>query len=61
MVCKYARMLRARATLKRAPRSCENNILWRGHFNATGAETAANLSINGGTGTRRSVLNNFGC
>ena len=30
--------------------SCENNILWRGHFNATGEETAANLSINGGTG-----------
>ncbi|PIL34819.1 hypothetical protein GSI_02606 [Ganoderma sinense ZZ0214-1] len=34
---------------------CENNILWRGHFDATGAETAANLSINGGTGMDSSV------
>ncbi|TFK90371.1 glycoside hydrolase family 35 protein [Polyporus arcularius HHB13444] len=34
---------------------CENNILWRGHFNATGEETAANLSINGGTGHAASV------
>ncbi|KAI0738818.1 glycoside hydrolase superfamily [Daedaleopsis nitida] len=34
---------------------CENNILWRGHFNATGAETAANLSINGGTAFAASV------
>ncbi len=29
--------------------SSENNILWLGHFSATGGETAANLSISGGT------------
>ncbi|KAI0747487.1 glycoside hydrolase superfamily [Fomes fomentarius] len=34
---------------------CENNIIWRGHFNATGSETAANLSINGGTAFAASV------
>ena len=28
--------------------SCENNVLWRGHFNATGSETAVNLTIYGG-------------
>ncbi len=28
--------------------SCENIVLWRGHFNATGSETAANLTIYGG-------------
>ncbi|KAE9399468.1 glycoside hydrolase family 35 protein [Gymnopus androsaceus JB14] len=27
---------------------CENIVLWRGHFNATGAEASVNLSINGG-------------
>ena len=30
--------------------SCENIVLWRGHFNATGRETSVNLSINGGEG-----------
>lgn len=30
--------------------SCENIVLWRGHFNATGAEKMMNLSINGGEG-----------
>ena len=30
--------------------SCENIVLWRGHFNATGSETSANLTINGGEG-----------
>ena len=30
--------------------SCENVVLWRGHFNATGQETSVNLSINGGEG-----------
>lgn len=30
--------------------SCENIVLWRGHFNATGSEKSVNLSINGGTG-----------
>ena len=32
------------------PLSCENVVLWRGHFNATGLETSVNLSINGGEG-----------
>jgi hypothetical protein len=31
-------------------RSCENTVLWRGHFIATGNEKSVNLSINGGTG-----------
>lgn len=31
--------------------SCENVVLWRGHFNATGAERSVNLSINGGEGS----------
>ena len=30
--------------------SCENIVLWRGHFNATGDEKSVNLSINGGEG-----------
>jgi hypothetical protein len=30
--------------------SCENIVLWRGHFNSTGQETSVNLSINGGEG-----------
>ena len=30
--------------------SCENIVLWRGHFNATGAETSVNFSITGGSG-----------
>lgn len=30
--------------------SCENAVLWRGHFNASGQEKSVNLSINGGTG-----------
>ena len=30
--------------------SCENVVLWRGHFEATGAERSVNLSINGGQG-----------
>ncbi|KAI0350174.1 hypothetical protein OH77DRAFT_1593752 [Trametes cingulata] len=34
---------------------CENNIFWRGHFNATGTETGANLTINGGTAFAASV------
>jgi len=33
--------------------SCENIVLWRGHFNATGLETSVNLSINGGEGNFR--------
>ncbi|KAI0775604.1 glycoside hydrolase superfamily [Trametes elegans] len=34
---------------------CANNILWRGHFNASGSETGANLTINGGTAFAASV------
>ncbi|KAJ7583566.1 glycoside hydrolase family 35 protein [Mycena floridula] len=38
---------------------CENIVLWRGHFNATGAEKSVNLSINGGEAFAASVwLNN---
>ncbi|RPD56740.1 hypothetical protein L226DRAFT_468186 [Lentinus tigrinus ALCF2SS1-7] len=35
--------------------SCENTVLWRGHFNATGAETSVNLTIYGGTSFASSV------
>ncbi|KAI0059604.1 glycoside hydrolase family 35 protein [Artomyces pyxidatus] len=34
---------------------CENVVLWRGHFNATGLEKSANLSINGGEAFAASV------
>ncbi|KAF7977182.1 hypothetical protein HWV62_4417, partial [Athelia sp. TMB] len=34
---------------------CENHVLWRGHFNATGAEKTLNLSINGGEAFAASV------
>ncbi|TFK34230.1 glycoside hydrolase family 35 protein [Crucibulum laeve] len=38
---------------------CENTVLWRGHFMATGAEKSVNLSINGGEAFAASVwLNN---
>ncbi|KAL4259131.1 glycosyl hydrolase 35 family protein [Pleurotus pulmonarius] len=38
---------------------CENIVLWRGHFNATGSEKSVNLSINGGEAFAASVwLNN---
>lgn len=30
--------------------SCENTVLWRGHFQSTGQEKSLNLSINGGEG-----------
>lgn len=32
-------------------RSCEGAVLWRGHFTATGKETAVRLVINGGEGS----------
>ena len=38
--------------------SCENIVLWRGHFNATGSETSVNLSINGGQAFAASVFLN---
>ncbi|KAJ7018890.1 glycoside hydrolase superfamily [Mycena alexandri] len=34
---------------------CEGPVLWRGHFNSTGLETAVNLSITGGRGFAGSV------
>ncbi|KAF7978647.1 hypothetical protein HWV62_45156 [Athelia sp. TMB] len=34
---------------------CENVVLWRGHFNATGAEKTLNLSVNGGEAFAASV------
>lgn len=30
--------------------SCENAVLWRGHFISNGNEKSVNLSINGGEG-----------
>jgi len=37
---------------------CENVVLWRGHFNGTGAETSVNLTINGGYGFAGTVFLN---
>ena len=37
---------------------CENIVIWRGHFNATGSETSVNLSINGGQAFAASVFLN---
>ncbi|KAJ3987841.1 glycoside hydrolase family 35 protein [Lentinula detonsa] len=34
---------------------CENVVIWRGHFNATGSEKSVNLSINGGAAFAASV------
>ncbi|KAL5524689.1 hypothetical protein ACEPAF_9834 [Sanghuangporus sanghuang] len=34
---------------------CENIVLWRGHFNASGSETSVNLTINGGEAFAASV------
>ncbi|KAJ6506211.1 glycoside hydrolase superfamily [Mycena vitilis] len=34
---------------------CEGPVLWRGHFNSTGSETAVNLSITGARGFAGSV------
>ncbi|PFH51224.1 glycoside hydrolase family 35 protein [Amanita thiersii Skay4041] len=34
---------------------CENIVLWRGHFQATGAENSVNISINGGEAFAASV------
>ncbi|KAI0790298.1 glycoside hydrolase superfamily [Irpex lacteus] len=38
--------------------SCENIILWRGHFSGTSSTTAVNLTINGGIGFAASVFIN---
>ncbi|KIP02769.1 glycoside hydrolase family 35 protein [Phlebiopsis gigantea 11061_1 CR5-6] len=37
---------------------CENVVLWRGHFTGAGAETGANLTINGGSAFAASVFLN---
>ncbi len=37
-------------------RSCENIVLWRGHFTATGAEKSVNISVNGGEGSLSSTV-----
>ncbi|TBU55766.1 glycoside hydrolase superfamily [Dichomitus squalens] len=37
---------------------CEGHVLFRGHFNATGSETGANLTIYGGSGFAASVFIN---
>ncbi|KAI0738816.1 glycoside hydrolase superfamily [Daedaleopsis nitida] len=34
---------------------CENTVLWRGHFTASGSETSVNLTIYGGTSFASSV------
>jgi len=40
--------------------SCENVVLWRGHFEATGKEKSVNLTVNGGEAFAASVwLNDF--
>jgi hypothetical protein len=36
--------------------SCENMVLWRGHFDGTGRETSVNLSINGGEGVNNHIM-----
>jgi hypothetical protein len=35
--------------------SCENIVLWRGHFTASGSETSVNLTINGGQAFAASI------
>lgn len=35
--------------------SCENIVIWRGHFTGSGEEKSVNLSINGGEGTYNSL------
>ena len=40
-------------TTRQLIRSCENAVLWRGHFSATGNEKSVNLSINGGEGNKQ--------
>lgn len=41
--------------------SCENIVLWRGHFKATGFEKSVNLSVSGGEGSRLSIQFQFVC
>lgn len=51
MVCKYTLSVKDSGLLMMmSNESCENIVLWRGHFNSTGRERSLNLSINGGEG-----------
>jgi hypothetical protein len=54
MACKMSRAIGG-ILLKTHPYSCENIVLWRGHFHASGKEQFVNLSINGGGGELTSV------
>lgn len=38
-----------RARWTDAAASCENDVLWRGHFDGTGSEQSVNLTVNGGS------------
>lgn len=38
--------------------SCENTVLWRGHFTGSDATTAVNLTVNGGSAFAASVFVN---
>lgn len=40
-----------------AGNSCENIVLWRGHFTATEDTKSVNLSINGGEGSSQIFSN----
>lgn len=51
MACKYLLSVKVSGSLIMMPNeSCENIVLWRGHFNSNGQERSLNLSINGGEG-----------
>ena len=50
IVSGFCLFLQVQAEIETFLGSCENVVLWRGHFNATGEEKSVNLSINGGEG-----------
>lgn len=51
MVCKYILFFKDSGSLMMVSNeSCENIVLWRGHFNSNRQERSLNLSINGGEG-----------
>ena len=51
--CKHLQLDVRIADLNDPYYSCENIVLWRGHFNGTGSEKSVNLSINGGEGVAK--------
>ena len=51
MDCQFSTLLRCFEKMLMFLRSCENIVLWRGHFNATGAGKSVNISVNGGEGS----------